>query len=125
MTLRFHEQITDTLDDEVGRCLRRLHAIPTWTAEKVTHFEELVRLCKRECYLRFTGDYRDYHLERKGQSCLYGVPVTQRGALERYRGKRVRLICEGGWNPYSGRYFLAKPVSQTPTDHALSKRGAE
>lgn len=110
MALQAQNQITDSLDDDVGKCLRRLHAIPTWTAEKVSEFEELQRLCKRQRYVRFTGDYRDYHLERKGQSCLYDVPLNQRGALEKFRGRRVRLICEGAWDQYAGRHFLAKSV---------------
>ena len=111
MALRAQNQIADSLDDDVGRCLQQLHAVPTWTAEKVSYFEELMRLCKRQRYLRFTGDFRDYHLERKGQSCLYDVPLNQRGALQKFQGKRVRLICEGAWNPYAGRFFLAKKVS--------------
>ncbi len=111
MAFQAQDRITDSLDDDVGRCLQRLHAIPTWTAEKLSEFEELMRISKRQRYLRFTGDYRDYHLERKGQSCLYDVPVNQRGALEKFRGHRVRLICEGAWNQYAGRHFLAMKVS--------------
>ena len=110
MAFQAQDQITDRLDDDVGKCLQRLHAIPTWTSEKVAEFEELLALCKRERYLRFTGDYRDYHLERKGQSCLYDVPVNQWGALQKFRGRRIRLICEGAWNQYAGRHFLAKSV---------------
>ena len=110
MAFQPQDQLTDSLDDDVGKCLHRLHAIPTWTAEKVYLFEELLRICKRQSYLRFTGDYRDYHLERKGQSCLYDVPLNQRGALEKFRGHRVRLICEGAWNQYAGRHFLVKSV---------------
>ena len=110
MAFKVHNQITDSLEDDVAKCLKRLHAIPTWTAEKVAEFEDLQRICRRYRYLRFTGDYRDYHVERKGQSCLYDVPLNQRGALEKFRGKRIRLICEGAWNQYAGRHFLAKPV---------------
>ena len=112
MALQAQDRITDSLDDDIGRCLQRLHAIQTWNAEKVSEFEELIRLCKRQRYLRFTGDYRDYHLERKGQSCLYDVPLNQRGALEKFRGKRVRLICEGAWDQYSGRHFLVEQVKE-------------
>jgi hypothetical protein len=36
--------------------------------------------------------------------------VNQRGALKKFRGQRVRLICEGAWNQYAGRHFLAKSV---------------
>jgi hypothetical protein len=110
MAFQTQDRITDSLDDDVGRCLQRLHEIPTWTDEKVSKFEELIQLCNKQRYLRFTGDYRDYHLERKGQSCLYDVPLNQRGALEKFRGKRARLICEGAWNQYAGRHFLVRQV---------------
>ena len=114
LAFRAQDQITDSLEDDVGKCLQRLHSIPTWTAGKKSVFEELLRLCKQQRYLRFTGDFRDYHLERKGQSCLYDVPANQRGALEKFRGMRIRLICEGAWNQYAGRYFLVKLIGQQP-----------
>jgi hypothetical protein len=114
MTLKVHDQIEDSLDDEVGLCLRKLHANQTWTAVKIKLFEQLMALTKRGRYFRFTGDYRDYHLERKGQSCMYEVPLDQRGALKKFRGKRIRLICEGAWDQYAGRFFLAKVVPMEP-----------
>jgi hypothetical protein len=110
MGLKVHDQIDDSIYDEVGLCLRELHANPTWTAEKIQMFEQLMALMKRERYMRFTGDFCDYHLKRKGQSCLYDVHLGQRGALKKFRGKRVRLICEGAWDQYAGRFFLAKAV---------------
>lgn len=110
MGLELIDQIEDSLEDEIGPCLRRLHATPTWTTVKSQLFEQLMCLTKRERYMRFTGDFRDYHLERKGQSCLYDVPLGQRGALKKFRGKRIRLICEGAWDQYAGRFFLAKVV---------------
>ena len=114
MGLKLEDQIADYLEDDAGLCLRELHANRTWTTMKRHLFEKLMDIAKREHYLRFTGDYRDYHLERKGQSCLYDVPLDQRGALKKFRGMRVRLICAGGWDPYSGRFFLAKPVRVKP-----------
>ncbi len=116
MAFDVDDQIEDFLEDEVGLCLRNLHAIETWTAQKVKLFDLLEDLTKRGRYFSFTGDYRDYHLERKGQSCLYDVPMSQRGALKIFRGKRVRLICAGAWNQYAGRFFLAKPVLCDPSD---------
>jgi hypothetical protein len=110
MGLKLIDQIEDSLEDEIGLCLRRLHATPTWTTVKSELFEQLMGLAKRERYMRFTGDFRDYHLERKGQSCLYDVPLGQRGALKKFRGKRIRLICAGAWDQYAGRFFLAKTI---------------
>ena len=39
MGLKVHDQIEDSLDDEVGLCLRKLHANQTWTAVKIELFE--------------------------------------------------------------------------------------
>lgn len=111
MALKFENQIEDDLNDDVGRCLRALHAHPTWTAAKAAAFRHLEEVAAQEGYLRFTGDFRSYHLERKGESCLYDIPMGQRGALQPFCGKRVRLICAGGWDPYAGRYFLAKAIN--------------
>ena len=122
MGLKVHDQIDDSIDDEVSLCLRKLHANPTWTAEKIQLFKQLMALTKRERYMRFTGDYRDYHLERKGQSCLYDVPLDQRGALKKFRGKRIRLICEGAWDQYAGRFFLAKAVRAETKSTLMSGR---
>jgi hypothetical protein len=36
--------------------------------------KEVSRVSKRKHYLRFSGDYRVYNLERKEQSWLYEVP---------------------------------------------------
>lgn len=110
MPFHLENQIEDNLNDEVGLSLRNLHLNRTWTAEKNRLFVQLEDLTKREKYLMFTGDYRDYHLERKGQSCIYDVPLSQRGALKIFRGKHIRLICGGSWDQYAGRFFLAKPV---------------
>ena len=114
MSVKAENQIADDIDDKVGRCLRELHAINTWTAAKAALFDELERLTKSERYLRFSGDRRGYHLERKGQSCLYDIPIDQRGTLSKFRSKRIRLICAGSWDSYSGRNFLAKQVQRPP-----------
>ncbi len=111
MTLAFDKQIPDDLSDDVGQCLRRLHALPRWTAQKFEVYKEFEQLAERHCYLTFVADYRDYYLERKGQSCLYDVPKTQRGALAKLAGKRIRLVCGGAYNPYSRRLFFAKEVA--------------
>ena len=68
-------------------------AIPTWTAVKHALYSQFEELVTRKSYVAFTGDCRIYHLERKGQSCLYDVPLNQRGALSKFAGKRVRLVC--------------------------------
>lgn len=116
MTLSHNLQTPDDIHDDVGILLRELHAIPTWTDAKHAIYAEFERLVKSREYLFFTGDCRDYHLERKGQSCLYDVPLKQRGALAKFRGKRVRLVCGGSYNPYSDRFYFAKQVDANGID---------
>jgi hypothetical protein len=43
MSLWPEQQIPDRLDDEVGQCLQKLHAIRTWTSAKAELFEQLER----------------------------------------------------------------------------------
>lgn len=113
MSLNHNLQIPDDIHDDVGILLRELHAIPTWTDAKHALYSRFEELVTRKSYLAFTGDCRDYHLERKGQSCLYDVPLNQRGALAKFAGKRVRLVCGGSYNPYSGRFYFAKVIVGT------------
>jgi hypothetical protein len=54
---------------------------------------------------------RDYLLYGSGNSCLLDVPLKQKGALKKFAGKRIRLVCGGKSNRYSGRFYYAKPIS--------------
>ncbi len=76
MGLKVHDQIEDSLDDEVGLCLRKLHANQTRTAVKIELFEQLMTLTKRGRYLRFTGDYRDTTSREKGKAVFMACPWT-------------------------------------------------
>ena len=111
MTLKLEDQLKDDLKDEVGKCLRALNKISTWNKVKAEMFDEFLNLAETENYLKFTGDYRDYHLQRKAEHCLYFVPENQRGALQAFAGKKVRVICGGRWNARDGRIFHAKVIS--------------
>ena len=100
----------DSLDDEIGRVLREMRSIPTWTARKFEVFAKFERLARRQGYLLFTADMRDYRLSGSGNSCLYQVPLAQRGALQQFAGRFIRVVCGGKSNRYSGRFYYAKPV---------------
>ena len=110
--LRRANQLPDVVDDAVRQALRELQAQGGWTAQAHDIYRSLERLLRAAGYRYFTGDCRDYHLQRKGDWCLYDVPADQRGALKTWRGQRVRLVCAGGWDPYSGRGYFAAPVSR-------------
>jgi hypothetical protein len=113
MPLDPDRKLPDEIPDAAGMLLRSLNRIPTWTGKKFELFAEFERLAKRERYLKFKADRRDYHLERKGDHCLYDVPIDRRGALKRLAGQRIRLVCGGSLNPYSDRIFFAKKIDRT------------
>ena len=50
MVLKLIDQMADDIDDEVGRCLRELIAIQTWTGDERLLFEKLEKLVERERY---------------------------------------------------------------------------
>jgi hypothetical protein len=116
MSLLFAKQIPDSIDDEIGRCLRSFDAIDRWTAQKHALFGQFELLAKQAGYHCFTGDCRDYYLTRKGQRCLYDVPLKQRGALAKFAGRRIRLVCGGSLNPYSDRIYYASVVDKQRID---------
>jgi len=110
MTLMAEDKIHDDLQDDIGLILRQLEEIPTWTKRKFELFSVVCAKAKTEKYKGFRGDCRQYHLQRVGSHCLYDVPSKQRGALAVFAGMRVRLICGGRWDQYSGRYYYAKAI---------------
>lgn len=125
--LRQADQLPDIVDDPVRRALRHLQAQGGWTGEAHRLYRALEQQLRAAGYRRFTGDCRDYHLQRKGDWCLYDVPADQRGALQPWRGQRVRLVCAGGWDAYSGRGYFAAPVpwpaTRSPAPSQASSSG--
>jgi len=103
-------KLTDNVEDSVRDTLKKLDAIQFWSNEKKQRYKTLLKLLKKEKYDIFQGDFRDYHINRKTDWCLYDVPMDQRGFLLKYRGQRVRLICINRWGGYADREFAVKKV---------------
>lgn len=110
MLLSSHK-LTDNLKDEISFAIHQFNSIKTWDKQKKDIYDSIEKMLESQKYIRFTGDSRHYHLYRKGESCLYDVPATQQGALKAFRNKRVRLVCAGAWNAFSGRFYYAKEVA--------------
>ena len=108
--LKAEDALLDTVDDKVRSSLTAVNAHATWNGERIALFEGLRQLLIKLKYKRFNSDGRRYHLFRKGQSCLYDVPENQRGFLRAFRKKRIRLICLGAWDSYSGRTYAVAEV---------------
>ena len=111
MAVKLEQQIPDNLTDDVGLCLQKMRSVSTWTAQKFELFAKFKQLARRMGYVLFTADVRDYLLCGSGNSCLVDVPLNQKGALKRFAGKRIRLVCGGKSNRYSGRFYCAKAVT--------------
>ena len=89
----------DDLGDEIGQALKQFNGIDRWVKEKYSLKADLIKLLKRKRYKEFSGCPYRYSIQRIGESYLYDVPENQRGNLEKFSGKRVRIVCVG-----SGRY---------------------
>jgi hypothetical protein len=110
--LKLEDKIEDNLGDEISVICAKMTAKNTWNKESVQLFTDLEKLLSAKKYKEFAGDWRRHHLTRKGESCLFDVPTDQRGFLEKYRGKRIRLVCMGGWNAYSDRWYRVASVQK-------------
>ena len=100
--------------EKIDDLLSQLNAIPTWTGQRLNILEDIKGIIKTDDYIVFSGDFRTYGLQTKGSWRFLTVPLKQRGALSKFRGKTVRLICisyASKWSGYAGRIFAAKAVS--------------
>ena len=103
-------KMADNLKDDISLAFHLFKSIETWDKQKKGIYDSIEKMLVERKYLRFTGDSRQYHLYRKGESCLYDVPYNQQGALKIFRNKRIRLVCAGAWNAYTGRFYYANEV---------------
>jgi hypothetical protein len=98
-------------DDNVAQVLAYISREPVWNNNKKKLLQQLRESILKDNYLIFHSDFRVYKLQNKGTSGTYNIPLNQRGALKKFRGKRIRLICldySDRWRGYAGREFAAK-----------------
>ena len=86
------DKVDDDITDDISILLKKVWRINTWNKEKHDLIDAIEKLAVQSGYKKFTGDYRTYNLQYKGEHCLYDVPSDKRWALSRFRNKRVRLI---------------------------------
>ncbi len=111
MAIKLEHQIPYCHCDEVGISLQEMPSIAQWRTRKFELLTQFKRLAKKNRHLLFTVDARDYQLYGSGSSCLVDLPLNQRGALKKLADKRIRFVCGGKSNRYSGRFYYAKPVN--------------
>jgi hypothetical protein len=96
-----------------------------WNSNCAVLFERLEKILSKKKYKKFIGDFRTYHLTRKGQSCLYDIPANQLGFLKPYRGKRVRLVCRGAWDQYGRKHYSVAVVPKRIHDNVVQLHQTE
>ena len=94
-TIGFEDLKVDKRSDTIGKLLLKLEMLPTWTKEKRTLHEKLLKEVKKRKYFYFWSNCQKYLLSRIGESAVYVVPKNKRGHLSPFRGKKVRIICVG------------------------------
>jgi hypothetical protein len=107
VAFRKEEQLPVASGSEIRDLIHSIGQVPGWTKKKEALYVRLLALMKANRYKCFSGHYLTYHLTRKGQACVYEVPQNQRGALREFAGRRVLLVCAGGWDGYGGRIYYA------------------
>lgn len=85
----------DSLDDRAGRLVAKIRGIKTWTNEKARLVDQATELLPQLGYSSFTSHYKNYGVQRIGDSYLLDVPPAARGHLQAFRGQTVRVVCLG------------------------------
>lgn len=87
------DKLPDPLGDDIGVLIGQLRARTNWGLREQCLRGQLVQRMTERDYICLVGHPRRYHLTLVGESCLYDVPESRRGALKAFRGKRIRLVC--------------------------------
>ena len=94
--LELENTFIDSLDDELGKLLKKCHCSATWTKEKHQIRDDIYKLIQREKLTVGEGSRSDYQLYGgAGASLIYKVPLKKRGILSLYKGKVVRIFSYG------------------------------
>ena len=114
--------LDDDFQDDVYPLLQQLRNSTSWNKKKHEIKESLRSLLKSKSYVSIvTANPDRYHVSSIGSSYLYDVPLDKRGHLERFRGKRVRIVCTGS-GKHSWREVMAGMVYDSPADKLIVKR---
>jgi hypothetical protein len=114
--------LDDDFQDDVYPLLQQLRNSTSWNKKTHETKESLRSLLKSKGYVSIvTSNPNRYHVNSIGSSYLYDVPLDKRGHLERFRGKRVRIVCTGS-GKHTWREVMAGLVYDSPADKIVVKR---
>ena len=114
--------LDDDFQDDIYPLLQHLRNSTSWNKKTHEIKESLRSLLKSKGYVSIvTSNPNRYHVNSIGSSYLYDVPLDKRGHLERFRGKRVRIVCTGS-GKHTWREVMAGLVYDSPADKIVVKR---
>ena len=85
--------IKDTFVDGVLKELREFKKHRKTREEKNTMQESLIKTLKKQGYESFLGTEIEFATSQIGKSYLFNVPNSRHGALSKFRGKQIRVVC--------------------------------
>ncbi len=102
------QTVDDDYQDDIGKILKEVISIPTWTKMKKQLMDEALLLMAKK-YISFEASYGYYFMSSVGDSYLYNVPMNKTGHLKKFRGQKIRIVCALS-GPRWKRTFMAGPV---------------
>ena len=99
------DMLKDDHSDEIGRLLKQIRKLTTFTKNKQDLVCDLINLGKKHKYIIFWGYTHRYFIGRVGQSFIYKVPKNKRGNLTKFKGETVRVICVGSGVRFIRQYM--------------------
>jgi hypothetical protein len=108
--------IADNLNDAIGEMAKKISSSQSRNLAYIELRDQFDKAIKSKKYLVFTANVTNYGTWCVGQSKLFYVPDSRRGALSVFQNKTIRLICIG-----SGRFtrqLAASAVKLEPKTQA-------
>ena len=109
MTVDPDAKILETYKGKIGRLLKEIGKQERMTAIKRELVNQLMVIAEKDGYETFYAQSGGYKISAIGESYLYDVSERKKGALEPFRGKRVRIMCVGS-GKQAARVFMAGKV---------------
>lgn len=107
-----YDGIEDKLTDTIGLFAQKIRTSPTKNLAYSELRAQLEKAIIAKKYLFFVANVTIYGTWTIGESKLFYVPKSRRGALSIFRDKTIRIVCVG-----SGRFtrqLAAAPVKLDP-----------
>ena len=88
---------------------REFNSIPTWTKEKHSKLEDLLKYLNEHEHTTITSQHKNFPFRKIWEYDVFDVPQTARGKLYQWRGKKVLRMCIN-YRMYSRDKMICCPI---------------